>query len=219
MQEKRRIFSGLAIAACAIVAIVLGARTINGEAQVYLAHASTPAGRIVDVAEGRGDIGLATQSQKAFLYDCGQTLVAMLSPDVLALTDEQRTQLAPTCLDIAQRAVAASPTNSFAYFVMASAAAATGDYQRYNQSMQLSYLTGRSEEWIAEWRMPLVERLQQQTQDSLTGFHQDDIRLMIKSFRGITTIAAYFVTGEDFRNRVTALLDPLPAEEQARFLS
>lgn len=207
------------MAVVAIVAIALGARTVIGESRLFLATATTAPGRIIDVAEGRGDIGLATQSQKAFLLDCSQTMTALISPPVLALTPEQRSLLAPTCRSIAQRAVAASPTSSFAYFVQAAAAAAMGDDASYNQSLQLSYLTGPNEEWIAEWRLLLVERQGERTHADLAAYHDDDIRLMIRSFRGITTIAAYFVGREAFRDRVTTLLDSLPPADQSRFLS
>ncbi|WP_137152288.1 hypothetical protein [Devosia sp. FKR38] len=207
------------MAVVAVFAIALGARTVIGESRFYLATANTAPGRIIDVAEGRADIGLATQSQKSFLLDCAQTMTTLLSADVLALTPEHRSQLAPSCRTIAQRAVAASPTNSFAYFVQAAAAAALDDKVAYNQSLQLSYLTGRNEEWIAEWRLLLVERQGDRTNADLATYHDDDIRLMIRSFRGISTIAAYFVSREDFRDRVTTLLDSLPPADQSRFLS
>ncbi len=212
-------FGGWAMAVVAVFAIALGARTVIGETRVYLATGNTGAARIVEVAEGRADIGLATQSQKAFLLDCGQTLTAQISPAVLALTPEQRGLLAPTCRSIAQRAIAASPTNAFAYVIQAIAAASMGDDEQYNQSLQLSYLTGLNEEWIAEWRLLLVQRQGDRTSADLANYHDDDIRLMIRSFRGISTIAAYFVSNDAFRDRVTALLDSLSPADQSRFLS
>lgn len=203
----------------ALCAGALGLWVIQGEARTLEIHGSSPTARVLALDGRETDIGLATQSQKAFLLDCAATLSNIISPDVMSLTNEQRNRLAPVCSAVAQHAIAVSPTNSFAYFVQALSSAVSGDVDLYNKSLHLSYLTGPSEQWIGAWRVDLTESMAGQTDPALSGFHDHDISMMIKGFLGVELIAARFVNDENFRARVTRILDSIPPDRAERFLS
>lgn len=219
MPEKlNRLARALALSG-ALLTAGLGAWVTQGEARSFLVSGGSAPARVLTLADNQGHIGFATGTQKAFLADCAKTLWNLFVPEVLAMSEAQRQSLAPTCQALARQAIADSPTNVFAYYVLAASAAAQGDVALYNDSLALSYRTGPSEQWIAAWRVGLAETMHAATAPALAAHHDHDIALLIQGFVGIEAIARRFVADEAFRARVTRLLETMPPERAERFLS
>jgi hypothetical protein len=162
--------------------------------------------------------GLATGSRHSALLDCGVSLDRLGSAAVAALPAADRAGILPTCMAVAERTIALAPTDAFAHAIMAATGALTADWTRYNDGLDLSYRTGPREQWIAEWRVNLVETFYRQLDPALLPRHEADLAVMLATERGLDTISRRYIADPGFRARIAAILPTLPASDQQRFL-
>lgn len=201
-----------------IVALALatsGAAVAYVEAKSYLSAGILPRERFDVLASGDIDIGVSTASHMLVLNNCYEAMTsvtARLQPAV------RRSAVATNCLKAADAISAGEPVNAFASYVAAVAAADRGDIPGMTQRLRMSQLTGPSEQWIVELRVNLAEdHFAALTPDALAG-HDRDLTLLAQSQRGVASIAQRYVRREDFRARITALVEKLTPVEQQRFL-
>ena len=201
-----------------IVALALatsGAAVAYVEAKSYLSAGILPRERFDALAAGNVDIGLSTASHMLVLNNCYE---AMTSVTARLQPAARRSAVASNCLIAADRISAGEPANSFAWYVGALAASENGDTLGMTQRLRTSQLSGPSEQWIVELRVNLAEdHLASLPPDALAG-HDGDLTLLAQSQRGVSSIAQRYVRQADFRERITALVEKLPAEQQQRFL-
>lgn len=137
-----------------------------------------------------------------------------------ALQPAQLTARARThCLAFARRAVAAMPSNGFAYFLIAQSRFAEADMASANGALLRSYELAAHEQWLAEARVDLAEAHFQSLLPVVLEGHRSDLELLALSSRGVRSIAYRYVSDPGFRERITLIVETLPPEEQARFLS
>ena len=86
---------------------------------------------------------------------------------------------------------------------------------RYVQSAK----TGRTEQWVASLRVGLSEAHRQQLDAAALATSDRDLALLATSRSGVALIAYRYVNEPDFRERITAIVEALPGEDQENFLS
>lgn len=170
-------------------------------------------GRFVSLENATAEPGLATASWQEVLIECARSL--------RSLTHEAASTagVVPLCREIATDIVASAPTSALGWYVGAAAAAAAQDWSAFNKDLQASYLTAKSEMWVARWRVPLAERNFAQLEPAVLALHEDDLRLMVGSWMGVRVVAAFYAANPAFRERITAIVETMTAEDQSRFLS
>jgi hypothetical protein len=192
-----------------------GAAVAYVEAKSYLSAGVLPRERFDALAAGDVNIGLSTASHMLVLNNCYE---AMTSVTARLQPAARRSAAATNCLSIADQISAGEPANSFAWYVAALASAENGDTPGMAQRLRMSQISGASEQWIVELRVDLAEdHLSALSPDLLTG-HDSDLTLLAQSQRGVSSIAQRYVRQADFRERITALVEKLPAWQQGRFL-
>ena len=191
-----------------------GAAVAYVEAKAYLSAGIVPRERFDVLATGRIDVGLSSASHTLFLnnsYEAQTSVAARLQP-------ARRALVAANCLASADRISAEEPANSFAWYVASLSAAKAGDIPGMVRRLRVSQISGPSEQWIVELRVDLAEdHLAALSPDALAG-HDGDLTLLAQSQRGVSSIAQRYVRQADFRERITALVEKLPAAQQQRFL-
>jgi hypothetical protein len=185
------------------------------EAKSYLSAGVLPRERFDALAAGDVDIGLSTASHMLVLNNCYEAMTSVagrLQPAA------RRNAAATHCLVIADRISAGEPANSFAWYVGALASAENADTPGMMQRLRMSQISGPSEQWIVELRVDLAEdHLSTLPPDVLAG-HERDLTLLAQSQRGVASIAQRYLRQADFRERITTLVEKLPAWQQGRFL-
>lgn len=191
-----------------------GAAVAYVEAKAYLSAGIVPRERFDVLATGNIDVGLSSASHTLFLNNCYEALTSVAA----RLQPARRASVAANCLASADRISAEEPANSFAWYVAALSAAKRGDIPGMVRRLRMSQISGPSEQWIVELRVDLAEdHLAALSPDALAG-HDGDLTLLALSQRGVSSIAQRYVRQADFRERITALVEKLPAAQQQRFL-
>jgi hypothetical protein len=54
--------------------------------------------------------------------------------------------------------------------------------------------------------------------DLARSAHDDDLRMLVRSDRGIATIATRYVSDAAFRDRITAIVETMTPPDQQRFI-
>jgi hypothetical protein len=188
---------------------------VIGEAGAFHPEATDSLSRAV--ALGRNEIapGLAAATQNASLLDCGKTLDRFGSP---AIGLDDRAVVLSGCGAVASGISATSPTQSFAYTIEAAVAAMSEDWPRFNDRLLLSYLTAPAEQWVAEWRVNMVEKFYDELDPTLLTRHEQDLRVMAASWAGLATLTTRYNRDPDFRERILAILETMPPYDQRRFI-
>jgi len=191
-----------------------GAAVAYVEAKAYLSAGIVPRERFDVLATGNIDVGPSSASHTLFLNNCYEALTSVAA----RLQPARRDLVAKNCLATADRISAEEPANSFAWYVAALSAAKAGDIPGMVRRLRMSQISGPSEQWIVELRVDLAEdHLAALSPDALAG-HDGDLTLLAQSQRGVSSIAQRYVRQADFRERITALVEKLPAAQQQRFL-
>lgn len=162
---------------------------------------------------------LSIMSQNNALLDCATALDAMQSLAVMYSTAEARAGIAPKCLVMADRLAEQSPSNAYAWYVGAQASATIGDWDGFNQRLAMSWRAGPTEQWIGELRVALAEDNYSRLDSQTIAANDADLHMLVLSLRGVRTIAARYVANPDFRERITAIVEVMPAENQQLFVA
>lgn len=197
----------------------LGAWGTMGEGASFHLGTGDRIDRVVALAKGETSAGLAITTQHAALLDCGYALDNLGNELVTRLPEADRTVIPTGCAATAHAISTVNPTQSYAYYIEAAAAARLADWPAFNDRLLLSYLTGPSEQWIATWRVNLAETFYDNLDQTLQVQHADDLRVMASSRAGLGPLVAWYRADPDFRERMTTILETMPALYQRRFIS
>lgn len=169
---------------------------------------------------GTKDIGgVWTRTQQSALQSCQAALQTRKSLEMRFLPPETQASLGPHCLQIALSAAADFPTDSYAWSVAALASADLRDWAAMNAYLVRSQLTGPTEQWIAELRVTVAQDNFAVLDDAARVAAEQDLRLLVISIPGIRQIARRYINDLEFRARIEALVETMPAENQRRFVS
>ncbi|MEQ1771108.1 MAG: hypothetical protein ABL879_14840 [Devosia sp.] len=171
---------------------------------------------IVALEEGDLRPGLSHRSAQAVLSDCVGVLGSFY---FLTRPTPQRHALANTCAALASTAAAAMPAFSYAWYVLAATADIVGDVPQVNAGLLASQGTGANEQWIAELRVDVADDRFAELSPAVLAGHEQDLRLLVTSHRGVEKIARRYVDEPGFRERITRIVETLPPEAQRLFLS
>lgn len=123
------------------------------------------------------------------------------------------------CLSLAREAVEAFPTYAFGSYALAQFLFARGEAGPANAALARSQDVGAHEQWVAELRVNLAEDQFERLSSEVLAGHERDLRLLALSGRGVRAIAARYIGNVAFRERITAIVETLPQENQRRFVS
>lgn len=142
----------------------------------------------------------------------------MTSVEGRLLPTPRRASVLKSCRAQTNRITQLAPTNSLAWFTRSLTASIEGDLNELNHSLAMSRRTGANEQWIAELRVGLAEeQFNVLTRQNLDG-HQRDLELLVRSQRGIKTIARRYLTNDNFKRRIISLVEKMDKESQHRFV-
>ncbi|QDZ10706.1 hypothetical protein [Devosia ginsengisoli] len=180
---------------------------------------STALDRVLAMRDGTELSAFSIASQNNALLDCTNALGATQSLAMMYGGTEARRQIAPKCLALADHVARQTPSNAFAWYVGAEASAALQYWDGLNRRLALSWRTGPTEQWVGELRVALAEDNYQHLDDQVIAANDADLHMLVRSARGVRAIAARYVTDPGFRERITAIVETMPTENQARFLA
>lgn len=203
----------MALSACLLIAASYGTAL---EAMPYVAAGGTLERRLDALEHGVVPIGLSLASQQMVLADC-----AAVSRSVYGRTlgTDRRARLLATCARISAGITAHTPTHGYGWYVGARTAAEQGDRASLNRQLARAYDMAPTEQWLAELRVDLVESHIDQIDPGTLAGHDRDLALLVRSQRGVRAIANRYVRVAAFRERITRIVERLPAADQERFLA
>ena len=162
--------------------------------------------------------GLSLHTRQQALMDCAYTVQRLGSLEMRYQTDAFRSDLPDRCHKLALAAVSTMPTYSYGWLVAAMSAAASADWADVNDHLYRSQLTGRESQWIAEMRVTLAESHRAQLDERTRIGNDRDLQLLVRSQRGVGTIARRYISDPAFRDRITAIVETMPDDVQLRFV-
>lgn len=186
------------------------------EALPYFSSGIEDAERFSALAEGPPTPGPSIASERLVLDVCVRTIASIYGRLQSAT---RKATVNDNCRKAADAAVRVNPSSSYAWYVGALASGLTGDIAGMNMRLLRSQQTGPSEQWIAELRVPLAEDHLGQLAPEVRANHDRDLRMLVASSRGISSIAGRYVDEAGFRERITAIVEAMPEEDQRRFVS
>lgn len=199
----------------AIALLVLASVSAFSELRPFVAGGGDRASRYQAYVDGTSVSGFSSFSQTLVLQDCLKMVTSIygrLQPQ------DQRTSVLENCRGEAAAITERAPTQSLAWFVQALIAAETDNPDTLNLTLAKSRLAGPNEQWIAEVRVELAEKnYDLLNAENLKGNDQD-LLMLVRSNRGVRTIARRYIQKPEFRRRVADLVETLPEETQQKFV-
>ncbi|WP_297105366.1 hypothetical protein [uncultured Devosia sp.] len=161
---------------------------------------------------------LSIQGRRAFLRRCELILQETAPLAFRFATEEQQENAQPLCRSIAEQSVSASPADSYAWLILATAQLRQGDQEAAETSIVRSALTGPNESWLAAARFELVQSAPDAVSDRIRAVADADTAALVPSNRG-WVVAREYVTNPAFRERAETIVEAQPEAVQRRFLS
>lgn len=168
------------------------------------------------LADRQPDYGMSRSARDLALDDCVQLLASVHG---LALRTELRKSAITNCAEAADDFIAQSSIDARAWYVLARVAAERKDAAGLNRALLRAHELAPAEQWLAEQRVQLAEEHLADLEPSVLAGHQQDLALLVTSTRGVKAIARRYAAVPSFRERVTAIAETLPAEQQARLVA
>ena len=214
--KKAARFSILVLLTLSVLLGLGGIVTALRELNVFTVGSPSPQGRFEALLAGAYRPGPSALSHRLLLDTCNEAIAGIYGR---LQVGERRRQVLERCRDEADAIVAEAPSTSFGWYVGALAAAALGDVAGFNTRVLRSQITGPTEQWIAEQRAALVEDHYDVADAEVRAHHQDELRLLVSSQRGIASIARRYVGNVGFRERVTQIVELMSEDDQRRFIA
>lgn len=205
------------LATLAFCVLALGAWTLAREAAQYLVT-GTRIERVAALPDEPPFPGLALSTRQDNLRDCVYALNRRSSLQVRYVSETLGETLPSRCGAMALEAVEQMPTYSYGWFVLAYADALMGDWNAMNAHLHLAQQTGQASQWVAEQRVALAETYRAHLDASTLAGNEADLTLLVRSERGIGSIAARYISDPAFRERITAIVETMPEDIQCRFI-
>lgn len=202
-----------------VVALLLGSTGIYLAAREIAPFdfSFAPSGEILSrLAQESPPVSLSIAGVNVSLQTCERAMSGLgfrLSPN------QTIGAVAANCAQAARKATEAMPSLSYGHYIEAMALFVLGRSDEAGAALTRSQLVGANEQWIAERRVSLAESHYEVLEADVQAAHLTDLALLAQSQHGIRSIAARYVSDPDFRGRVTGVVETLPEDIQARFVS
>lgn len=207
--------SYLSVAAVCLLATLASAYALSKELSPFLALPVEEATNAEAFAVEDFGIGLSSYSREMVMKGCFRIVLGYTD---LQLLYEPARNVVNKCRLRAAEIVERTPSDSFAWLVRASSSIRLVRIEEFNEALRNSQKTGPNEQWIAHERINLAEDFYGRTDDATKATHETDLALMASSYRGVRVIARRYVSDPNFRARITAVVETLPAQQQRLFL-
>jgi len=201
--------------AAAFALTCMAALTALAEFMPYLRSGTLVDQKVAVLAQGVVEPGPSYRSERMVLADCS---VALDSQAGGALPDDQWLNLVQHCQTIAQDITASEPTFSFAWYVAARAAEGLGDGAQMTASLVRSQSTAPRQAWLALSRAKLADRNLDVLDATAFEVYEKDLAVLVESNVSLPWLGARYLESEAFRQRITAVVETLSAENQRRLI-
>jgi len=209
-------YQSWALAILSLALIASGAFMARNEAAAFFWGAGTPDEQFLGLADAQIITPASIQGSRMASSICLEALSSVRSR---ISREDDRAVARNKCLSLLQNLVIAMPSNGHAWFVGAFLYFQAEDFENGNRWLLMAQRTSPNEQWIAEARVALAE----DNLDKLTPItrdrHEQDLRLLVQSQRGIHSIARRYVENAGFRERITDIVDTLEPATQQHFVN
>lgn len=214
-----RTTSTLVLAMASLALTVAAAAAMYQESRAYIRFGTSGIERARIVAADSGHIGLSHGAMVISLQDCLAAMKRFKSLEVQYLSAEDRDALYSGCDDVARNVRTQSPANGLAWLAGAYSSLLNGNMVDFNTDLATSQLVTPTEQWIAEQRVQLAEDNLASLDARALAAHDADLRMLVSGGIGLRSLAQRYMRDEDFRERLTAVVETMPPENQQRFLN
>lgn len=204
----------LVVAATALLGLALW--TLVNELGAYIDAGGTDAAFFERLSQSPPAQPISLSSTEAVLMRCESVLNA---PAASRVNEADRIFVALHCRNFVQGALERMPSYAYGWYAMSWFSFLLADDAPALAALKQSQTSGRSEQWLAERRVQLAETFLGALDPSTLAGHETDLALLAQSNRGVRAIARRYVENADFRERITAIVQTLPAADQARFVA
>lgn len=170
------------------------------------------------MASSNASFGSSLYSRRRVLRDC-YSGISMLHAVPQLLSPQDRKNFYAHCLDLAREGTRKAPLDSFAWTLQARIHAENGDFAAFNNAYEQAFLRGPHEYWLAAIRVSIAELFLANLDKNARKRHEADILTMGQTLAGQTWLAQNYRTRPEFRDRITPIIEQLPARSQRSFLS
>lgn len=199
----------------AILLFAMSVFSLSKEITPFFSETSSPALRFANLEQGQADLGISIAAQKLLFNDC---LESFAGPAGMAQPSIRRSAMLKHCQTLAKDSTNSKPSFAFAWYIGAFTAAELGEYQTFNHQLSASQKTAPNEQWLAEFRVNLAEDNFDQLDSSTLQGHNDDLKLLVQSRKGVSSIAKRYIQQNSFRERITNIVETLSQDDQRRFI-
>jgi hypothetical protein len=211
--------SGLLLAVLSLGLTVGAAAALYQESGAYLRPGLTSIERARAAAADSGRFGLSHGAMVISLQDCITAMNQSKSLEMLYVPAPDREALYSGCNDLASNVRAQSPANGLAWLAGAHASLLTGDLTGFNADLATSQMVTPTEQWIAEQRVQLAEDNLEKLDGAALAAHDADLHMLVSGGIGLRSLAQRYMRDEAFRQRIAAIVETMPLENQQRFLN
>ncbi len=170
------------------------------------------------MASNNAGFGSSLYSRRRVLRDC-YSGIGMLHAVPQLLSPQDRKNFNAHCLDLAREGTKRAPLDSFAWTLRARIHAENGDFAAFNNAYEQAFLRGPHEYWLAATRVSIAELFLANLDEKTRKRHEADISIMGQTPAGQIWLARNYTTRPEFRDRITPIIEQLPARSQRTFLA
>ena len=186
------------------------------EIKPFITGSTTPTTRFNILEKTDIKAGLSPYSNKLLLNNC---LEATAGPVGMAQPTSRRKTVLISCQSLAKDITSFMPTHAFAYYIGAFASAELKQYSEFNFQIAASQKTAPNGQWLAQFRVELVEENFEKITSATLSSHKQDLILLAKNASGVRSIATRYVSQPEFRERITELVETLSPKYQKSFVN
>lgn len=165
--------------------------------------------------EGRAASGLSLSSHVTLMNSC---VLALTSAYGRAQPTRHRLRVARACADYAKSATGSSPSFAYGWYVLALTSSIRAEWDTMNRAIQAAQVTAPTEQWLTELRVALAEDNFDRLEAAVARGQELDLALLVRSARGISSIAKRYVVDQAFRARITDIVEKLDPASQRAFI-
>lgn len=199
-----------------VCAVVLSLVAIVREFPVLAYGGQQSLSTTVSIAQDRLHPAYSFYGQKRLMSACAQGMTGIWQT---VAPSDQRLAFAEACLNHALKYASHTTIDSLTWVVAARSSYILGDYEALNRYLDYAWRSARNEQWVAALRVGLAEDAKSRLDANNTENHKSDLALMVMSSSGIAAIAGRYWSDEDFRERITSVVEQMSNEDQRRFVS
>jgi ATP/maltotriose-dependent transcriptional regulator MalT len=196
--------------------LAVSAFAVAGEISSYVAAGGTDAAFFDRLAQASPAPAISRSGAEAVLMRCESVVAGQYGA---RQTDAERMFALGHCWSFAAQTLEQMPSYSYGWYTLALFQLSLGDLESGLQSLSQSQRAGRNEQWVAERRVHLGELVLSELDPETRAGHDADLTMLAQSNRGVRSIAQRYIKNEEFRGRITAIVETLPEETQVRFVS